>query len=233
MEPLLNLVEQRPAHWADEVIQCWDEDRFQRLKPFAVSCYWNNKASLNIFQVKGTDHPDYQGQTWDWFIHNGKRMNLNLPLHASNRAYYLENGTVKEPPMFYISMNGLDWYVYGDGNHRTCIARFDFHYHGLTELHGLTVIDWRFDYMFEHAYRRLAEIIAERRLPYLLSLERHVLRREDNPGWQREEYEPVVSMRGKGHAARGVGRKNILRVIKHLESPWYRRLFSAWPLQEG
>ncbi len=231
MEPLLELARARPPHWADDTIQPWDDDRFQTLKPFAISCYWNDSATLNVFQVKGTDHPDYQGQTWNWFIQHGKRMNLNLPLQESNRKYYMEAEKKKEPPMFYISINGHDWYVYGDGNHRTCIARFDFHFNGLTELHGLTITDWRFDYVFSRAYERLAEIIAERRLPYTLTCERKTLVREDNPGWQREKYKPLIRVRGKdfGQDGHAMDRFMVMQMIKYLESPWYRRLFAAIP----
>ncbi len=56
-KPLLELVEERPAHWADDVIRAWDENEFQKMKPFAISYYWNDSSSLNIFHVKGTEHP--------------------------------------------------------------------------------------------------------------------------------------------------------------------------------
>lgn len=228
MSPLLQSLDKNPPAWGGEVIRRWDSDRFRSLEPFATSYLWTNAGSLNVFRVVGTDHPDYQGQTWSWLLRNGKRMALNLPLHESNRGYYLSDEK-KEPAMSFITTDGHDWYVHCDGNHRTCIARFDFHYAGLTELRGLSLHDWRFDHGLAGALSRLSEIVAERRLPVRLDVTRATLSREDNPGWMRERYRPAIrlSRRADEHL---LDAQAAWRAISWLEGPWYRRLYRTWPL---
>lgn len=55
-------------------------------------------------------------------------MHVNLPLLDKNPGYYLEDRR-KAPTMSFIKLDGK-LYVDGDGNHRTCIAKFFFYYQG-------------------------------------------------------------------------------------------------------
>ncbi|WP_127476716.1 hypothetical protein [Sulfurivermis fontis] len=228
MSRLLRLLDATPPHWGENVIARWDNDLFKRLEPFATSYLWTNSGSLNVFRVIGTDHPDYQGQTWGWLLRNGKRMMLNLPLHESNRGYYLSDDK-KEPTMSFITTDGHDWYVHCDGNHRTCIAKFDFHYNGLSEMRGLSLHDWRFDHDLFGAMSRLHELVTDRRLPVRLEVTRATVSREDNPGWMREVYRPAIDIHREGGVYR-VDAAAARRVIGWLEGPWFARLFRAWPV---
>jgi len=222
---LLQRARAAPPHWASEKILAWDSDAFEHLRRFAVSRYWADSASLNVFRIVGTRHPDYQGKTWSWFLGHGKRMPENLRLHGENRAYYLETGK-KQPEMSFISIDGQNWYVDADGNHRSCIARFDFHYAGLTELRGLCVSDWRIDLGLAQAFEVLEELVTERRLPWRLGVVTRTLARQDNPGWMLERYRPVVVVHRPGGPVELDGR-GVLALVRDLEQPWYRRWFAA------
>lgn len=228
MSSLVKLHDANPPHWGENVITRWDNDHFKQLEPFATSYMWTNSGSLNIFRVVGTDHPDYQGQTWAWLLRNGKRMALNLPLHESNRGYYLSDEK-KEPTMSFITTDGHDWFVHCDGNHRTCIAKFDFHYSGLTELRGLSLHDWRFDHDLLSAMSRLVELTAERRLPIRLEVTRTTVSREDNAGWMREVYRPEINLHRDGRVFR-IDAAAARGVITWFEGPWFTRVFRAWPI---
>ncbi len=77
-------------------IQKWDKMEFLNLLPFVKEHYWQNNASINVFRVVGTQHPDYIGLTWLDLLEQGKRMPLNLRLYKENPGYYYE--TVKKNP---------------------------------------------------------------------------------------------------------------------------------------
>jgi len=190
---MLNELEHNLPFWAEDEILQWNESELEQRKPFALSHYWNEKASINVFHVKGTSHPDYHGNTWHWLIHNGKRMSVNKALYQDNPDYYL-NTEKKIPPMYYVSINGHDWFVDGDGNHRTCIARFDFQMNNRSIIHGVTISDWRIDHELARIYERIQELIMERRLPFSVTAQRETLYRHDNPGWQKEGYRPEIHL---------------------------------------
>jgi hypothetical protein len=44
-------------------IRSWDRDLFQRVQPFIYEHFWHGNASVNVFRVVGTEHPDYRGMT--------------------------------------------------------------------------------------------------------------------------------------------------------------------------
>jgi hypothetical protein len=190
--PLLERVRAHPPHWAEERIAAWDERGFKRLEPFAIGEYWADGGSLNVFRVVGTQHADYQGKTWMEFLEGGKRMEDNLASHATNPGYYLQTEH-KRPSMNFISTDGMDWYVSWDGNHRTCIARFDFHYRGITTLHGLTLKQYRFDEALFRLTQEIRSLLARRAPSKQVEVEREPLGREDTPGWKLDRYR--VSLR--------------------------------------
>ncbi|TXF11205.1 hypothetical protein [Pelomicrobium methylotrophicum] len=218
-----------PPHWAGRKILPWDEDAFRAVEPFVVEKYWSGQHSINVFEVVGTQHPDYQGMTWLEFLQQGKRMRQNLALQESNPDYYLEDA-VKLPTMYYVAIDGSGWYVAGDGNHRTCIARFMFHRMGRTMLHGVNVESYRTDRHAAEVFRALREMITRKGLPLLAEPYREKLSRDDTGGWMRETYRVGILLRdlAKGteevlapmEAERkldGIKRENRLR-------RWWRRI---------
>ena len=115
-----------------------------------------------------------------------------------HKRYYLETSK-KSPEMTYITMDGLDFYVSTDGNHRSAIARFDFHYRGITTLHGVSIEDIRVDWPMFECFQRILADLEERRLPYQVSPVSKKLAREDTAGWMLETFLPRIRIRGRGN----------------------------------
>ncbi|MBI5327455.1 MAG: conjugal transfer protein TraF [Deltaproteobacteria bacterium] len=177
-------------------IERWGNAFSQKLWPFVKEHYWHSKASVNVFRVVGTQHPDYAGFTWIEFLEKGKRMGLNLKLQEENPGYYYETGN-KEPVMYYNSIDGGDLYVGGDdGNHRTCIARAVFYLKGDSVLHGVTVNDYRIDWRLKGIYDQFLQIIGEKKLPYFAEPQSEVVSRDDSGGWMLEKYKTTFKVKG-------------------------------------
>ncbi|RMG03681.1 MAG: hypothetical protein D6726_05055 [Nitrospirae bacterium] len=168
-------------------IEKFDEDEFRELKEFASEEYWCEEDSINVFDVVGTRHPDYQGLTWLEFLDQGKRMELNLSLYEHNPGYYL-NDTKKLPTMSYLKLDGKT-FVDGDGNHRTCIAKFFFYYLRRTNLHGVTIREYITDRYTYRIYREIRDMLERKGLYHIEVLPfREKTAREDTAGWMREYF---------------------------------------------
>ncbi len=83
---------------------------------------WREYVVMPLDAIRGTVHPDYAGKSWFWLLQHGKRMPHNLAMLVRNPGYYFSSEK-KLPTMSYLS-TGNGYFVYGDGNHRTCIAKF-------------------------------------------------------------------------------------------------------------
>lgn len=230
-EPLRDRVAAQPPVWADDTIAAWDRNRYERLRPFMTRRYWMESATINVFRVVGTQHPDYAGLTWTELLANGKRMVGNLAQHASNPGYYRSEDR-KLPTMYFLSDNGTDWYVGGDGNHRTCIARFDFALSGRSLLHGVSVTDFRFDEGLAATWERLNALVHARGLPATLHPTSTTISRDDAPGWMLEQYQPGIAIEfhhGKRAGQRLVfGRSEAERLADWLERSTWRRWARWW-----
>jgi len=176
-----------PPHWANDIIEPFDEEGFRLAQPFVVESYWSGQQSVNVFDVVGTQHPDYAGRSWLEFLREGKRMDLNLALQRENPGYYLDDSP-KRPGMYYRAVDGDRWFVAEDGNHRTAIARFMFHEMGRSMLHGVTVLKYRTDRRAAEVAAEVSGLIEERGLRVRLRIRRTKLSREDTGGWMREEW---------------------------------------------
>ncbi len=180
-----------PPYWANNIMQPWNDDLFQDLEPFVCEEYWTGQGSVNVFNVIGTIHPDYQKKSWLHLLKNGKRMSLNQSLLESNPAYYQET-TPKIPMMYFKTMDGLNYYISDDGNHRTCLARFYFYELGLTQLHGVTINHYKANDAFYLIYRMLLAYVREHDLAVQIKPKRSLIRRKDTAGWKTDTYETVL-----------------------------------------
>lgn len=224
-EFILDRVQREPPHWANDSIVAWDERRFNQLEPFVVSDYWTDQGSVNVFRVTGTQHWDYQGKSWLDFLHGGKRMEINLNLHAKNPRYY-QLTERKRPMMYYLTFDGLSYYVGSDGNHRTCIARFDFHYGGRTMLHGVTLCHYQVDWVFFERYKQLKEVCQERSIAANLQPFKKGVRREDTGGWKLDHYKTLVQFEDyRNGSTEQLDEQGVLAKIDELTRPSYRRFF--------
>lgn len=118
-------------------------------------------------------------------IENGKKISSNLREYERNPDYYLQTG--KKGDISYVTMDGLDFYI-RTGNHRSAIARFDFHYRGITTLHGVSIEDVRVDRELFEGYRKISRLIRDLRLPLSATPVSEKLSREDTAGWMLETF---------------------------------------------
>ncbi|MGX9256378.1 hypothetical protein [Pantoea ananatis] len=88
MSEFLSKIDANPPHWAGEKIGVWDDSRLRLHGGFLRRHYWTDAGSINVFCIKGTAHPDYQGISWHEFLHRGKRMDRNIPMLERNPGYY-------------------------------------------------------------------------------------------------------------------------------------------------
>ena len=182
---LLDRIRDMPPHWAGETIRPFDEDLFRDSRPFVRRHYWCDSGSVNVFRIIGTIHASYQNKTWDWMIKNGKKISSNLREYGENPDYYLQ--TTKKGDISFVTWDALDYYIW-QGNHRSAIARFDFHYRGITTLHGVSIEDVRIDWDLFEGYRKISRLIRENRLPLLAAPVSKKLSREDTAGWMLETF---------------------------------------------
>jgi len=180
-----------PPHWADELIRPWDADRFRRIEPFITSTYWSDSDSINVHLIVGTQHPDYRGKSWRWFLEGGKRMDLNLALHRDNPDYYLDTKR-KRPAMHFVTLDGNNYYVGDDGNHRSCIAKFAFHYSGLSMLHGVVMTRHTVDWEFYRRYRALQRLVKSHGVAAIFTATSNHVGRRDTGGWKIDLYQPSI-----------------------------------------
>ena len=193
---LLELARDYPPDFAGERIETFPEEEFREIEMFTEEYYWCGMESINVFEVRGTRHPDYQGLSWVEFLRQGKRMHANLSLFEKNPDYYLIDRK-KEPSMSYIKLDGK-LYVDSDGNHRTCIAKFFFYYTGRTHLHGVELREVRVDKYTYGLFKELRDYIRDSKLSYLeVEPLQRKLKRVDGPGWMREYFELGIRVRDR------------------------------------
>ncbi len=182
-------------HWANDTILSWNAHEFQAMESFVRRYYWCGNTSINVFRIIGTKHPGYQGKTWLEFLNSGKRMHINLPLHKKNPQYYLTQEH-KQPTMSFVTTNGMDFYVDGDGNHRSVIAKFDFHYRCRTMLHGVAVAHYEIDMDLYRIYVAMQEWLEERGFvdPWRIAPRNEVVAREDDTGWKMDLHQPAIEV---------------------------------------
>lgn len=187
MKNLLEMVEKHKPEFADDIMEAFPAELQKDINDFSSAHYWNACASIDVNEVVGTEHPDYAGKSWLNLLRNGKRMSINLPLLADNPGYYFETNP-KDPPMYFKLVNG-QLYIGGDGNHRTCIAKFFLHYQNVSRLGGVTIDEYVIDYDFKNVYERCVMMIHQKRLPLRYKIIRKAVRREDASGWMKEYFD--------------------------------------------
>lgn len=147
----------------DQTIEKWDTNDFDRSKKFLMEHCQYTDHTINILQVIGTQHTDYQGLTWRKLLRMGKRMSLNHSLYESNPDYYLKTDR-KEPSMSFQCIDGGPLLYVEAGNHRTCIAKASFCLTGVFMLHGVELNDYHIDWNLKRIFDEIEKIIESREL---------------------------------------------------------------------
>ncbi|ARB48047.1 hypothetical protein P40_17500 [Alloalcanivorax xenomutans] len=176
-----------PPHWANQTLHTWSAALPRDKQPFVTRHYWTETGSVNVFRVVGTDHWDYQGKTWLQLLTDGKRMPHNLQWLHDNPDYYLAPQS-RAPRLFYNTVDGLDFYVGADGNHRTCLARFFLAEHGLSQLHDVTVNHYQVDEIAYQTWQRAQAALLAQRRPITVIPRPVQAGRDDTAGWKLDHY---------------------------------------------
>lgn len=197
-KPFIERVLANKPAWADTQIALWSHAGLRQAEDFVTRHYWTDRGSLNVFRIVGTDHPQYAGMSWLELLERGKRMDINIPLIERNPDYYTE-ATQLHQGMNFVSLNGLDWYVSADGNHRSCLARFYFHLqgYGVTQLHSVSLNQYQVDQAFMGACEALSEmmtVLAQRGVNLALLARRLPVARDDAPGWKVDTWRTEVTV---------------------------------------
>jgi len=227
---LRELARQDPPAWSRERLLEFDEERHAETIPFTFSETWCAQASINVFEVVGTRNSSYFGWSWLRLLEEGKRMKRNLTLYRQNPAYYLQTAE-RQPSMGFLTYDGRRLFVGGDGNHRTCIARFAFDLDGRTHLHAVTLQHCEVDWQLMKAFQGMKHTIVRLRLPVSVAASRSACGREDAAGWKRDRFDPFILL--TEHRARGTERRLGLDAaeewLKHYSQPWLARWFRRSP----
>ncbi len=176
-----------PPPWSSERLLSWDKSFTRSVESFVSKSYWTDTGSINVFRIIGTDHPDYIGKTWLEFLQSGKRMSENLRLLEQNPDYYLTL-CKREPRMVFTSLDGLNYYVSSDGNHRSCLARFFLSEKGMSQLHNLALTHYVVDWSFHNIYRELVDLVRQSSLAIHIQPESTAVSREDASGWKLDTF---------------------------------------------
>ncbi|MCL2872294.1 MAG: hypothetical protein FWF41_04855 [Betaproteobacteria bacterium] len=182
-----------PPSWSGEKLLAWRDVFTRSVEPFITKCYWTDTGSLNVFRIVGTDHPDYIGKTWLEFLQTGKRMSPNLDLLEKNPDYY-QSLCLRQPRMLFTSLDGLDFYVSSDGNHRSCIARFFLHGKGQSQLHNLSITQYQVDWVFLRVYQELLEFFKAHSLRINAEVINKAISREDSSGWKLDTFQVALKI---------------------------------------
>lgn len=210
--PFLERVGRDRPGWADEKLLAWDAMAFRQAENFIIRHYWTKQGSINVFRITGTDHPQYAGMSWAELLDRGKRMDINIPLLEKNPAYYTD-ALQTHAGMSFVSLDGINWYVSTDGNHRSCLARFYFHvqHEEQSQLHNVSLSQYETDWSFHHASRDIAEWVAifnqSGKGFSRLDIQRTATGREDGPGWMMDRFQTQLTVtvhHDGGHASETV-----------------------------
>lgn len=198
---------------------------------FIQTIRWDDHISIYVDDIVGTQHPDYIGLTWEELLHQGKRMHINIPLVIKNPQYYWDSGK-KLPTMSYNRYEGK-YYVAGDGNHRSAIAKFIFAINGNTKmtLDGISTTEYTADVEAYNLFERIKASAANKHLPLVFKSEKTLVSRDDAPGWKVDYFKTEVSVRnsesGK-NVSFEINQKNMESLRELLLAIENRLFFSKW-----
>lgn len=183
-----------PPDWSQQRILDWEAVFTHEKSAFVTHECWTDSASVNVFQIVGTKHEQYQGKTWLGLLTSGKRMQHNLACLSRNPDYYIHD-VDRRPGIYYLTMDGVDFYVGADGNHRTCLARFFLHRVNRTHLKNVTVNHHKVDEAFHALYMDIRQFVRDHRMAVSVEPYRELLRREDGSGWKVDCYQLFIRWR--------------------------------------
>lgn len=181
---------EKPAHMLETIKNTSSIEK--QAEFFAKEIRWSDSASVNVYDVTGTCHPDYVELSWLEMLERGKRMPENIRLLHENPDYYFQQNK-KTPNMYYTKVD-QDLFVTGDGNHRTCLAKVLFYYSGRTNLEGVVLTEINKDHDLEQVFELLLNAPELRAAGLWMEVVKNHIERRDAPGWKTDSYRPAISI---------------------------------------
>lgn len=213
-----------PPHFSSRVLAKWDYAAFLKLKQYVVVEDKNSTNSINVFNVIGTTHPDHAGKTWLELLEDPHCSESTIPMLQKNPGYYL-CAARKIPEMQFISLDGGDLYI-EEGNHRTAVAMFLLPTKGLTQLHGVSLQDYRIDWHFKELCDQMTAKLRHLKMPVSFEVCRELVERRDVADWRQDRYSLTVKLHNhKTGDTFWLDSEKLAGFIDMLELPWWRRAF--------
>ena len=138
-------------------------------------------VSIDVSSVVGTSHTDYVNKTILSLLDarcGYKRVSLNLTTYDMNSNYYFSSEGKSD--MSFSRVNNGEWYITGEGNHRTALAKIVLFLdgNGSSILHGVTLSDYMVDWQFMEEFEKLRAFVEENRLPYYVEPKREQIEKD-------------------------------------------------------
>jgi len=228
---LVRQARREPPSWADEPLEDWRQLIGQHRLRFTVRKYRHEAAAINLFGVVGSQHPKHQGRSWLDLLLGAPRMGANLREYERHPDYYrASTACQKIPPLYYQTLDGLRFYIGQNGNHRTCIARFDAHFNRYSLIHGVYLTHYQVDDEFHRRFLALCQVAEERRLDFTFVPVRYPTHHEVAYGWSLDRYRPALRTRRAGDdSVYLLDRARAGRLLACLRSHRHRRFWRFWP----
>jgi len=158
-EEFLKNIDLKKCDWAYTPVKSFNHEEGEQLKKYRdfVTEREEKNQKLAIDSIVGTEHRDYHMKPWIWMIAFGKRMNFALQDYKKNPQYYFlkERQRRVSENLHYSTVNGKDFYISDDGNHRTAIAKFVLWQAKEKYLYDVDVKYHNINYDFYDAYQEL------------------------------------------------------------------------------
>jgi len=143
--------------WAWDTIKYFNFEEQENLNKYHnfITTTTEHNQEIEISSIIGTEHADYgMRKNWISMLYFAKRMHLVLEKYKENPDYYFLKKR-KKGDLCYSTINGRDYYIADDGNHRTVIAKFILSQVNEKRLYGIDIKRYDINYEFYEAYKKL------------------------------------------------------------------------------
>jgi hypothetical protein len=195
----------------------------------------NSHASVNIHQVIGTGNAAYMSKDWMSLL---AHCELNDPYSdigcleslSKNPSYYIDSQINRHPTWRLVTFDGgITWYIDGDGNYRTCLARFYLErlmqakLIGSATVHGICARTIRYD----EAMREAVAFIEANHPNYRMDIESNPIHRNDGSNWYMDTHQITVHITDTNYSSKREDAKTVVHSANELLQ-WVRNREMSW-----